>query len=93
MVLQNVGALLIAEAYTSEAIDGLKEIASGSTWSNTADTDFFQYTLKVPYSASDRYQGIVRIKISSSDIFRELITSEELGQMTLIGVLLVLVWR
>ncbi|MBD2872295.1 helix-turn-helix domain-containing protein [Paenibacillus arenilitoris] len=83
-VLQNGGALSITEAYTDEEMVRLRRFASGSTWSKTADSEFFQYTLKVPSSAFDRDQGIVTIKISSSDLFRELIRSKDLGQMTLI---------
>jgi two-component system response regulator YesN len=83
-VLRNGGVLSIAEAYTGEEMDQLRQVDSGSTWSKTAGSDFFQYTLKVPFSAFDRFRGIVRIKISSSDMFRELIASKDLGQMTLI---------
>lgn len=83
-VLRNGGILSIIEAYSGEEIDQLRRVTSTSTWSKPAGSDFFLYTLKVPFSAFDRLRGIVRIKISSSDIFRELLTSKDLGQMTLI---------
>lgn len=83
-VLRNGGVLPITEVYTSEELNQLRQVASGSTWNKTTDSDFFQYTLKVPFSAFDRFQGIVRTKISSIDLFRELMASKDLGQMTMI---------
>ncbi|MBP1963183.1 helix-turn-helix domain-containing protein [Paenibacillus aceris] len=83
-VLRNGGVLLINEVYTREEIDQFRKVVSRSKWSKSANSDFFQYTLKVPFSAIDRFQGIVRTKISSSDIFRELMPSKDLGQMTMI---------
>lgn len=83
-VLRNGGVIPITEAYTGEEMIQLRQVVSGSTWSKSADSDFFQYTLKVPFSAFDQFQGIVRTKISSNDLFRELRTSNELGQMTMI---------
>ncbi|OPH47929.1 hypothetical protein BC351_39245 [Paenibacillus ferrarius] len=83
-VLRNGGVLPITEVYNDEEMNQLRQVASGSTWSKTTDSDFFQYTLKVPFSAFDRFQGIVRTKISSIDSFRELMANKDLGQMTMI---------
>jgi AraC-like DNA-binding protein len=82
-VLRNGGVLSITEIYTREEIDQFRQVASRSRWSKSADSDFFQYTLRVPFSAFDRFQGIVRTKISSNDMFRELMASKDLGQMTM----------
>lgn len=83
-VLRNGGVLPITEVYNDEEMNQLRQVASGSTWSKTTDSDFFQYTLRVPFSAFDRFQGIVRTKISSIDSFRELMANKDLGQMTMI---------
>ncbi|MCU6792727.1 helix-turn-helix domain-containing protein [Paenibacillus sp. WQ 127069] len=82
-VLRNGGLLPLQEVYGSEEIRQIQQTPSSSSWNNV-NSDYFQYTLKVPFSSFNKFQGVIRARISSSGINKELVASKDLGEMTLI---------
>ncbi|WP_165972335.1 AraC family transcriptional regulator [Paenibacillus piri] len=82
-VLRNGGVLAIQEVYSPDEIRRIKEGASSSIWSRV-DNGNFEYTLKVPFSSFDQFNGVVRARIPGNEIYHVLATGKDMGEMTLI---------